>query len=259
VPKLATFNINGIKARLPRLLEWLAEADPDIVCLQEIKSIDDNFPRLEIEELGYHVETHGQKAFNGVGILSKSKPTSVMRGLPGDDSDEQARFICAEIDGFFIGGLYLPNGNPCPGPKYDYKLAWMERFHRFAEERLAEEKPVILTGDYNVIPQAEDAYDPADWIDDALYRLETRKTFRRFAHLGYTDALRTVQPIGEAFTFWDYQRGAWQKDHGIRIDHIMMSPLAADRLENAGVDRKARGKEKSSDHTPVWATFRPYS
>lgn len=253
--KLATYNINGIKARLPRLLEWLKDSDPDIVCLQEIKSVDENFPRLEIEDLGYHVETHGQKGFNGVGILSKSKPENVTRGLPGDESDEQARFICADVDGFFVGGLYLPNGNPCPGPKYDYKLAWMERFHAFAADKMAQERPVIFTGDYNVIPQPVDAYNPAEWTEDALYRLESRKTFRRFVNLGFTDAIRSVQPAGEAFSFWDYQRGAWQKDHGIRIDHIMMSPLAADKLEDAGIDRSARGKEKSSDHTPVWAKF----
>lgn len=238
------------------MLEWLKESDPDIVCLQEIKSVDENFPRLEIEELGYHVETHGQKSFNGVGILSKSKMSHVTRGLPGDHEDEQARFICAEIDGLYIGGLYLPNGNPCPGPKYDYKLAWMKRFHAFAEAKLALEKPIIFTGDYNVIPQAEDAYDAKVWEEDALYRLETRKIFRRFANLGFYDAIRTIQPAGQAFTFWDYQRGAWQKDDGIRIDHIMMSPRAADLLEDAGIDRTARGKEKSSDHTPVWATFK---
>jgi len=253
--KLATFNINGIKARLPRLIEWLEDSNPDVVCLQEIKSIDDNFPRLEIESLGYQVETHGQKSFNGVAILSKRPVSNLMRGLPGDPSDEQARFIAAEIDGVFIGGLYLPNGNPAPGPKYDYKLSWMERFTAFAAEKLAEERPVIFTGDYNVIPQAEDAYDANDWLDDALYRPDTRKAFRKFENLGFTDAIRTVQPTGQAFTFWDYQRGAWQKDHGIRIDHIMMSPLAADLLLDSGIDRKARGKEKSSDHTPVWATF----
>lgn len=252
---LATFNINGIKARLPRLLEYLDDAAPDVVCLQEIKSIDDNFPRLEFESLGYQVETHGQKSFNGVAILSKRPLENIMRGLPGDDADEQARFICAEVDGIYVAGLYLPNGNPAPGPKYDYKLAWMERLYRFAEAKLAEEKPLVFTGDFNVIPQPEDAYDASVWTDDALFRPETRKAFRRFKNLGFTDAIRTVQPTGQAFTFWDYQRGAWQKDDGIRIDHVMMSPLAADRLVDAGVDRKPRGKDKASDHTPVWATF----
>ncbi|MEO0412025.1 MAG: exodeoxyribonuclease III [Pseudomonadota bacterium] len=254
--KLATFNINGIKARLPRLLEWLEESAPDVACLQEIKSIDDNFPRLEIEALGYHVETHGQKSFNGVALLSKLPMDNVGRGLPGDDEDEQARFIYADIAGVFIACLYLPNGNPCPGPKYDYKLGWMERFHAFAEAKLAQEGPAIFAGDYNVIPQAIDAYDPAAWVDDALFRSETRQIFRRFEHLGFTDAIRAIQPEGEAYTFWDYQRGAWQKDHGIRIDHIMMSPQAADLLESGGIDRAARGKEKSSDHTPVWVTLR---
>ncbi|MEM7569961.1 MAG: exodeoxyribonuclease III [Pseudomonadota bacterium] len=254
--KLATFNINGIKARLPRLLEWLESANPDVVCLQEIKSQDEGFPRLEFESLGYQVETHGQKSFNGVALLSKLPMENVGRGLPGDDADEQARFIYADIAGVFIACLYLPNGNPCPGPKYDYKLSWMERFHSFAAQKLAEERPAIFAGDYNVIPQAIDAYDASDWLDDALYRPETRQTFRRFENLGFTDALRAIQPEGAAYTFWDYQRGAWQKDHGIRIDHIMMSPQAADLLESGGVDRAARAKEKSSDHTPVWVTLK---
>lgn len=254
--KLATFNINGIKARLPRLLEWLKEADPDVACLQEIKSMDDGFPRLEIEELGYHVETHGQKSFNGVALLSKEPMTDVGRGLPGDDEDEQARFIYATISGVFVACLYLPNGNPCPGPKYDYKLAWMERFHTFGADLLTHERPAVFAGDYNVIPQAIDTHDPAAWADDALYRLETRNTFRRFENLGFTDAIRAVQPEGAAYTFWDYQRGAWQKDDGIRIDHIMLSPQAADMLKSGGIDRAARGKEKSSDHTPVWVELR---
>ncbi|MEM6834336.1 MAG: exodeoxyribonuclease III [Sphingomonadales bacterium] len=254
--KLATFNINGVKARLPRLLEWLEEAQPDVACLQEIKSVDENFPRLEIEALGYHLETHGQKSFNGVALLSKSPMTDVGRGLPGDDTDEQARFIYADIDGIFVACLYLPNGNPTPGPKYDYKLSWMARFHAFAEAKLREERPVIFAGDYNVIPQGIDVYDPVGWQGDALFRRQTRETFRRFANLGYTDALRTAQPTGPAYTFWDYQAGAWQKDNGLRIDHIMLSPEAANLLESAGIDRAARGKEKSSDHTPVWAQLR---
>lgn len=253
--RIATFNINGIKARLPRVLEWLGEAQPDVACLQEIKSQDDPFPRLEFEDMGYHVETHGQKGFNGVALLSKTPMEDVRRGLPGDDEDVQARYIEAKINGFRVGGLYLPNGNPTPGPKYDYKLAWMDRLIAHAKTLLLNEEPLILAGDYNVCPEAVDVYDPKGWADDALYRLETREKFRELLWLGFTDALRVKQPEGQAYTFWDYQAGAWNKDNGVRIDHLLLSAQAADLLKDVVIDRKVRGREKASDHVPVYCDF----
>lgn len=259
--KIATFNINGIKARLPRLLEWLEEFSPDVACLQEIKSVDENFPRLEIEALGYTVETHGQKAFNGVAILSKHKISDVMRGLPdmtegplkdGEVTPEQARYMEATIEGVRIVTLYLPNGNPQPGPKFDFKIDWMEKLIQRAETLLGSEQAVVLAGDYNVIPNDEDCYNPASWVDDALTQPESRAAYQTILNMGYTDALRQIHPSGQQFTFWDYQRGAWQKDHGIRIDHLLLSPQAIDRLKGADVDKAPRGKETPSDHTPVW-------
>lgn len=259
--KIATFNINGIKARLPRLLEWLEEFQPDVACLQEIKSIDENFPRLEIEALGYHVETHGQKAFNGVAILSKEPMSDIMRGLPemnegpmkeGESTPEQARYMEATVGGVRIATIYLPNGNPLPGPKFDYKIDWMAKLVKHAESLLQSEQPIVLAGDYNVIPHDEDCYNPASWVGDALTQPESRGAYQTMLNLGYTCALRQKHPSGQMFTFWDYQRGAWQKDHGIRIDHLLLSPQAADRLENCEVDKLPRGKEKASDHTPVW-------
>lgn len=250
--RIATYNINGIKARLPRVLEWLDEAQPDVVCFQEIKSEDTPFPRLEIEERGYHLETHGQKGFNGVAILSKHPLEDVKRGLPGDDEDVQARYIEATVKGIRIGGLYLPNGNPSPGPKYDYKLAWMDRLIAHTRALLATEQPFLLIGDYNVCPQAIDVYDPKGWADDALFRLETRKKFRELLWLGLTDAVRAFQSDGHAYTFWDYQAGAWAKDNGLRIDHLLLSPQVADLVKDVGIDRKVRGREKASDHVPVW-------
>lgn len=250
--KIASFNINGIKARLPRLLEWLGETAPDVACLQEIKSIDETFPRLEFEEAGWRVETHGQKAFNGVAILARLPIGDVVRGLPGNDGDPQARYIEATVGGVRIASIYLPNGNPAPGEKFDYKLAWMDRLVRHARGLLADEGPVVLAGDFNVIPEPRDCHDPAAWKADALFRPESRGKFRELLFQGWTDAIRQMHPRGDHFTFWDYQAGAWQKDHGIRIDHLLLSPAAADRLEDAGVDRAARGKEKASDHAPVW-------
>ncbi|MCJ9430245.1 exodeoxyribonuclease III [Kordiimonas marina] len=255
--KIATFNINGVKARLPRLLEWLEEFSPDVACLQEIKSVDENFPRLEFEDKGWNVETHGQKGFNGVAIFSKHKIEDVRRGLPALDGgeeteDEQARYIEATVQGVRIASIYLPNGNPQPGPKFDYKLAWMDRLVAHAKRLLETEQPIVLAGDYNVIPKDEDCYNPAAWVDDALTQPESRAKLRELTYLGYLDALRQIKPAGPAFTFWDYQAGAWQKDNGIRIDHLMLSPQAADRLQDAQVDRTPRGKEKASDHTPVW-------
>ncbi|HSF96228.1 MAG TPA: exodeoxyribonuclease III [Thermohalobaculum sp.] len=254
--KIATFNINGIKARLPALLEWLAEAQPDVALLQEIKSVDENFPRLEIEELGYNVETHGQKSFNGVAILSKLPLEDVARGLPGDDGDEQARWIEATVAGskgaVRVCCLYLPNGNPAPGPKFDYKLAWMERLEARARALLASEEPALMAGDYNVIPQPRDAENPANWVTDALFLPEGRAAFRRIANLGFHDAIRETTQADHVYSFWDYQRGAWERNDGIRIDHLLLTPQAADRLAAAGVDSTVRGREKPSDHVPVW-------
>ncbi len=255
--KIATFNINGIKARLPRLLEWLDEFAPDVACLQEVKSIDENFPRLEFEALGWNVETHGQKGFNGVAILSKEPIEDVKRRLPALDGgnaveDEQARYMEATVRGVRIATIYLPNGNPRPGPKFDYKLDWMARLCAQAKRLLASEMPVVLAGDYNVIPEDVDCHNPPAWVEDALTQPESRGYLRAIINLGYTDAQRQIQPIGPAYSYWDFQRGAWQKDHGIRIDHLLLSAQAADRLVDCKVDRIPRGKEKPSDHTPVW-------
>ena len=254
--KIATWNINGIKARLDTLLEWLKQAEPDVAVLQEIKSQDEGFPRAPIEDLGYNLETHGQKGFNGGAILSKRPLEDVSRGLPGDDSDEQARWIEATVSGesaaVRLCCLYLPNGNPAPGPKYDYKLAWMARMRERAAELLALEEPTIMLGDYNVIPQPEDAAKPESWEEDALYRMETRDAYRRLVAQGWTDAIRAFHPVGERFTFWDYQAGAWQRNNGIRIDHLLMSPQAADRVTAVGIDRDTRDWPKPSDHVPVW-------
>lgn len=256
--KIASFNINGIKARIEALTEWLAGSDADVVVLQEIKSVDENFPRGHFEDLGWNVETHGQKGFNGVAILSKLPLEDVTRGLPGDDSDEQARYIEATVTGtrsVRIAGLYLPNGNPVPGPKYDYKLAWMERLRHRAAELLALEMPVVMLGDYNIIPEARDAAAPEKWLDDALHLPQSRAAFRAIQWQGWTDAVRIHDPWASRgpFTFWDYQAGAWNKDDGIRIDHLLLSPQASDLLQELGVDRDARAGEKPSDHVPVWA------
>jgi exodeoxyribonuclease III len=253
--KLASFNINGIKARIEALPAWLAEAGPDVVCLQEIKSVDEAFPRELFETLGYRVETHGQKGFNGVAILSKLPLADIRRGLPGDPGDDQARWIEAVVDTgrpVRVCGLYLPNGNPAPGPKYDYKLAWMARLEARVRELLASEEHFVCLGDYNVIPQAVDAAKPEAWATDALYLPESRAALRRVVHLGLTDGVRTRQPGAGVYTFWDYQAGAWERNNGIRIDHVLLSPQAADRLEEAGIDKAVRGGEKPSDHVPVW-------
>lgn len=257
--KIVTWNINGVKARIDNLRQWLSDSNPDIVCLQEIKSVDEGFPRLEIEALGYHVETHGQKGFNGVALLSKIRPDEINRGLPGDDSDEQARFI----EGVFTVGprairvcsLYLPNGNPAGTEKYTYKLAWMERLAAFARDRLAFEEPLILAGDYNVIPAPHDCFDPAAWAEDALFLPATRESFRRLQALGLTDAVRATTDATRLYTFWDYQAGAWQKNNGIRIDHLLLSPEAADRLVSTEIEKQVRSWEKPSDHVPVAAHF----
>lgn len=253
--KIATFNINGIKARFEALQAWLREAEPDVALLQEIKSVDEAFPRELFEDMGYRVETHGQKSFNGVAILSRLPLEDVARGLPGDDSDEQARWIEATVIGdraVRVCGLYLPNGNPVPGPKYDYKLAWMERMRLRALDLLAGEEPVVMAGDYNIIPQDMDAAKPEAWREDALARPESRAAFRRILNLGFTEAFRTRVPEPGHYSFWDYQAGAWQRNNGIRIDHLLLSPQAADLLREVGIDKEIRGREKPSDHVPVW-------
>ncbi|MCX7888157.1 MAG: exodeoxyribonuclease III [Rhodobacteraceae bacterium] len=253
--RIATFNINGIRAREAALLEWLEEARPDAVLLQEIKSVDEAFPHATFEERGWFVATHGQKSFNGVAILSRLPLEDVERGLPGDDADDQARWIEATVVGraaIRLCCLYLPNGNPAPGPKYDYKLAWMERLRRRAAELLLTEEPVVLGGDWNVIPQPEDAARPEAWAADALFLPETRAAFRRILHQGWTDAFRCREPRPGHYTFWDYQAAAWEKNNGIRIDHLLLSPQAADLMTGAGIDKAVRGREKPSDHVPVW-------
>ena len=253
--KLATFNINGIKARIDALPAWLASANPDAVCLQEVKSVDESFPRELFEGMGYRVETHGQKGFNGVAILSKLPLEDVTRGLPGDPSDEQARWIEATVIGtkaVRLCGLYLPNGNPAPGPKYDYKLAWMARMEARAAALLAQEDPFVMAGDYNVIPQAEDAAQPLAWLEDALFLPQTREAYRRILNLGFTEAFHTRHPAPGHYSFWDYQAGAWERNNGIRIDHMLLSPQAADLLREAGIDKDVRAGEKPSDHVPVW-------
>ena len=253
--RIATFNINGIKARLPALLDWLRVAAPDVVVLQEIKSTDETFPRDEIESAGWNVETHGQKGFNGVAILSRRPVEDVARGLPGDETDEQARWIEAtamgERDAVRICGLYLPNGNPAPGPKYDYKLAWMARLEARAKAVLADEMPAVIAGDFNVIPQDEDAARPEAWRQDALALPQSRDAFRRLMNLGLTDAIGIDGHAGR-YTFWDYQANSWDKNDGIRIDHMLLTPQAADRLIEAGIDAEVRGGTKPSDHVPVW-------
>ncbi|SFS08684.1 exodeoxyribonuclease III [Yoonia litorea] len=260
--KIATFNINGVKARIETLLNWLDDAQPDVVVLQEIKSIDENFPRDLIEEKGYNVETHGQKSFNGVALLSKLPLEDVTRGLPGAEGagregvdDEEARYIEATVVGekaVRICGLYLPNGNPAPGPKYDYKLRWMARLKARAAELIATEECALITGDYNVIPQAEDAARPDAWRKDALFLPETREAFRRILHLGYTEAFRAVEAGDGHYSFWDYQAGAWDRNDGIRIDHFLLTPQCADLLKSCWIEKDMRAGEKPSDHVPVW-------
>lgn len=253
--KIASFNINGIKARIEALPRWLEAARPDVVCLQEIKSQDESFPRELFEDMGYRVETHGQKSFNGVAILSRLPLEDVTRGLPGDEGDEQARWIEATVIGaraVRVCGLYLPNGNPAPGPKFDYKLGWMARMEARVKALLATEEPVIFLGDYNVIPQPQDAAKPEAWVEDALFRPESRAAFRRLVNLGLTDAIRTRDPRPGIYTFWDYQANSWERGNGIRIDHLLLSPQAADLLEEAGIDKDTRAGDKPSDHVPVW-------
>jgi exodeoxyribonuclease-3 len=251
--KIATWNVNSIKARLPNALEWLKESAPDVALLQEIKVVDEAFPELELGDLGYNVAVHGQKTYNGVAILSKLPLEDVVRGLPGDDDDTQARYIEASVGGVRVASIYLPNGNPVDSEKYPYKLAWMDRLRARARALLDEEHVLVLGGDYNVCPTDADVYDPERWAGDALCRPESRAAFRALLHLGFTEAYHALHPgtVGR-YTFWDYQGGAWQKDHGLRIDHLLLSPQAADRLGGCEIERAVRGKTKASDHVPIW-------
>lgn len=255
--RIASFNINGIKARLPRLLEWLEERRPTVAALQEIKCQDDSFPAAEFEKIGYKAIWHGQKGFNGVAILADgTEPQEIQRGLGGDPEDEQSRYIEADVAGVRICNLYLPNGNPQPGPKFDYKLAWMKRLRARMAELRAEELPAAVLGDFNVIPQDKDTFSVRAMADDALTQPESRDAYFRLLHDGWTDAIDTLNPRGGVWTYWDYQAGAWQRDHGFRIDHLLLSPESADRLVSAGVDKEYRGREKASDHAPVWVELR---
>lgn len=251
--KIATYNVNGVNGHLPVLLRWLKESAPDIVCLQELKAPQEKFPETAIREAGYQAIWHGQKSWNGVAILSRNgQPEEIRRVLPGDPEDSHSRYIEASVDGLVIGCLYLPNGNPAPGPKFDYKLRWFQRLTVHAADLLASKKPVILTGDYNVMPTELDVYKPESWVDDALFRPETRAAFKALVDQGWTDAIRHLHPGEKIYTFWDYFRNAYGRNAGLRIDHFLLSPVVAKRLRSAGVNRDVRGWEKTSDHAPTW-------
>lgn len=251
--KIGTYNVNGINSRLPVLLRWLSEFKPDVACLQELKAPQEKFPLDAIRQAGYGVIWHGQKSWNGVAILARGlDPVEKRRVLPGDPDDIHSRYIEADINGILIGCLYLPNGNPAPGPKFDYKLRWLERFAQHAQALLATTAPVILAGDYNIIPTEFDVYKPERWVDDALFLPEVRDAFARLVACGWTDAVRKLHPGERVYTYWDYFRNAWPRDAGLRIDHLLLSPSIAPRLVGAGVDREVRGWEKSSDHAPTW-------
>ena len=251
--KIATYNVNSINARLPVVLRWLEESKPDVVCLQELKAIQENFPEAALLDAGYQSIWHGQKSWNGVAILSRiGQPEEVRRVLPGDPEDEQSRYIEANINGIRIGCLYLPNGNPLPGPKFDYKLSWMDRLLTHAKQLLDEGGPAILTGDFNIIPTEADVYRPERWANDALFRPESRAVFTALAEQGWTDAIRKIYPDETVYTYWDYFRNAFGRDAGLRIDHFLLSPVVTPLLRSAGVDRDVRGWVKTSDHAPVW-------
>ncbi len=251
--KIATFNVNGVNGHLPALLRWLGESAPDVACLQELKAPQEKFPEAAIRDAGYNAIWHGQKSWNGVAILTRgAEAVETRRGLPGDPEDLHSRYIEATVDGIIVGCLYLPNGNPAPGPKLDYKLKWLARLTKHAKELLATGKPVVLAGDYNVIPTDLDVYNPASWRNDALFLPEVRDAFHELVAQGWTDALRAEHPDERIYTFWDYFRNAWGRNAGLRIDHLLLSPSAAKRLTSAGVDREVRGWEKPSDHAPTW-------
>ena len=254
--RIATWNVNSVNARLETVLAWFREAQPDVACLQEIKCVDEKFPAEAFESLGYNVAVHGQKTYNGVALLSKTPLEDVRKGLPGDDADDHARYIEAVVSGpepVRVASIYLPNGNPITTDKFPYKLRWMERLRAHAQELLALEEPLALCGDYNVIPEPEDADNPAGWLGDALFQPETRAAFRGLKYLGLTDAYMEVDGTPGGYTFWDYQAGAWQRNHGIRIDHFLLSPQATDRLASVTIHRNARAMDKPSDHVPVVA------
>jgi exodeoxyribonuclease III len=254
--RIVTYNVNGIGARLPNLLRWLEESAPDIVCLQELKMPQEKFPEGAIRMAGYGVIWHGQKSWNGVAILARGEdPHEIRRALPGDAEDLNSRYIEATVRGVLIGCLYLPNGNPAPGPKFDYKLRWLERLLKHAAELVTGNRPTILAGDYNVIPTERDVYKPERWVDDALFRVEVREAFASLMRQGWTDAIRKLHPE-TIYTFWDYFRDAYQRDAGLRIDHLLLNPAVAGRLTGAGVDRGVRGWEKASDHAPTWLELR---
>ena len=260
--RIATYNINGVKARLPRLLEWLDETRPKVACLQEVKSQDVGFPAEEFEKIGYQAIWHGQKSFNGVAILADGvKPIETQRGLPllspDDPEDIQSRYLEAEVDGVRVACIYLPNGNPLPGPKFDYKLSWMKRLRARMAELWKLEIPCAVVGDYNVIPHDDDVWAPKAMASDALMQPESRDAYQRLLADGWTDAVRTLNPRGGVWTYWDYQAGAWPRDHGFRIDHLLLTPELADRMTAVGIDKEYRGRERASDHTPVWVEIGP--
>ncbi len=255
--KIATYNVNSINARLPNLLRWLAQSTPDVVCLQELKAPQEKFPEAAIRDAGYGVIWHGQKSYNGVAILARGvEPVEIRRVLPGDPQDLHSRYIEATVNGLVIGCLYLPNGNPAPGPKFDYKLKWLERFMIHAGELVSSPSPVVLAGDYNIIPTERDVYKPERWVDDALFRVEVREAFLRLTQQGWTDSIRKVHPDAQIYTYWDYFRNAYSRDAGMRIDHLLLNPAIAGRLAAASVDRDVRGWEKASDHAPTWVELR---
>jgi exodeoxyribonuclease-3 len=254
--KIATFNVNGITSRLPRLLEWLAESSPDIACLQELKTSDATFPQQALVDAGYGAVWHGQKGFNGVAVLARgAAPHELRRGLPGDPDDTHSRYLEARVGELVVGSIYLPNGNPQPGPKFDYKLAWFERLIQHAGALCRSAGPVVLAGDYHVVPTNEvcDIYSPKSWLDDALLQPESRDAYQRLLAQGWVDAIHTLHPDAPMYTFWDYFRNRWSRNAGLRIDHLLLNPVAAARLAGAGVDREVRGREKPSDHAPAWA------
>lgn len=252
MPTVASWNVNSVKARLGNLTAWVERFKPDVLLLQELKCSAEAFPELEIRALGYEVRLVGQKSYNGVAVLSTAAIEERRTSLPGEEEDPQARYLEVETHGLVVASIYLPNGNPVASDKFGYKLAWIDRLAAHARALLAEERPLVLGGDYNVIPQPLDCYDPKAWAGDALFRPESRQAFRRLLHLGFTEAFRQMHPQRRAYTFWDYQGGAWQNDLGIRIDHLLLSPQAADRLLECDIDREPRGADKASDHTPVW-------
>ena len=251
--RIVTYNVNGIHARLANLLRWLEESRPDVVCLQELKAPQERFPEIPVRGAGYGVIWHGQKSWNGVAILARdAEPQELRRVLPGDPDDVHSRYIEARVRGVVIGCLYLPNGNPAPGPKFDYKLRWLDRFARHAAELAGSTEPTVLAGDYNVIPTERDVYKPERWVDDALFRVEVREAFAGILRQGWTDALRALHPQAQIYTFWDYFRNAYARDAGLRIDHLLLNAPAMRRLRGAGVDRDVRGWDKASDHAPTW-------